>query len=581
MDTALSRRLRDLFEAAGELSSAGDEDAVLHTVIRKARQLLGTDLAYLMLLDREHGDTYMRVAEGAISPRFDTIRLGMGLGLGGQVAESMSPRWTRNYLEDEQYTHVIDPIIVEEGLRAILGVPVKKYGTLIGILFTSERTEREFTKDDITLLTLLADHASIAISAAGREADLRARLASAHAELSAEQARAERQAATLSVHESLTRLVVAGAAVPEIVQRIVDLTGGTAVVFDDALREIGAARAPGGPDPAALRAAAERVAAESATAEGASRGIGGTAAVEGEAGLVVVTPVVTGEDHLGYVCHAGPEPRPDIEPILDRAGAVIALILLGHRARDEADNRVRGELLAEILSPGAHDPDALARRAALLGVDVGSELVALVAVPPGGPVPRALHSECSALARHEGGLVTASGDRVVLLLPGTDAHATAREVAARLAPLEATVGSSGPVVGLAGAGEHVERARRAARLLVALGRRGEGASSEELGVYGLLFSDVDRGHMSTFVESTVGPVREYDLARGTDLLPTLRAWFEAEGSASGAADLLYVHVNTVYQRLERLEHVLGPGWRSGDRSLEVRLALRLWDLMAG
>ncbi|MBB1021157.1 hypothetical protein G6030_07660, partial [Dietzia sp. E1] len=30
----------------------------------------------------------------ATSPRFDTIRLGMGLGLGGQVAEAMAPRWT-------------------------------------------------------------------------------------------------------------------------------------------------------------------------------------------------------------------------------------------------------------------------------------------------------------------------------------------------------------------------------------------------------------------------------------------------------------------------------------------------------
>lgn len=31
---------------------------------------------------------------------------------------------------------------------------------------------------------------------------------------------------------------------------------------------------------------------------------------------------------------------------------MIALFLLGHQARDEADNRVRGELLAELLSPG-------------------------------------------------------------------------------------------------------------------------------------------------------------------------------------------------------------------------------------
>lgn len=567
----LARRLRDLFEAAGELSSAADEDAVLHTAIRKARQLVGTDLAYLMLLDRERGDTYMRVSEGAVSPRFDTIRLGMGLGLGGQVAEAMSPRWTANYLEDEQYTHVIDPIIVEEGLTAILGVPVKKHGTLTGILFTSDRSEREFSQDDITLLALLADHTSIAISAAERESRAAADLADARAALRTQRDTVARLTAAMDLHENLTRLVVAGAAVPEIVERLVDLAGGSAAVFDDTLRGIGSASSPGAPSVELLRRTVEEVADDLET----------TVALSTGEASVVVTPVVTGSDRLGFVAHASREAIPDLGHVLERVGAVIALILLGHRARDEADNRVRGELLAEILSRGAHDLESLGRRAALLGVDVAADLVALVATPTEGPVTRVLQTECSALARNDGGLVTAYGDRVVMLVPGSDAGGTARAVAARLAPLGVTVGASGPTASLAAVDEHVERARRAARLLVALGRAGDGAATEELGMYGLLFSEVDRDYVLSFVDRTVGPVREYDRARGTALLETLRTWFDAEGSASATADRLFLHVNTVYQRLDRLDALLGAGWRSGDRALELRLALRLWELRRG
>lgn len=566
----LARRLRDLFEAAGELTAAHDEDAVLHTAIRKARQLLGTDLAYVMLLDRERGDTYMRATEGATSPRFDTIRLGMGLGLGGQVAEAMAPRWTRNYLEDEQYTHVIDPIIVEEGLAAILGVPVKKHGTLTGILFTSDRSARDFSQDDITVLALLADHTSIALDAAERAGRTEADLAETRDALSAERAVSVQLEAAMDLHENLTRLVVAGAPVPAIVEKLVELSGGSAAVFDDALAEIGSAQGTAGPPLRELRRAVEEVAEHLAS----------TVTLSGTDDLsVVVTPVVTGSDHLGYVAHAGSGPRPDIGHVLERVGAVIALILLGRRARDEADNRVRGELLAEILSRGTHDLETIGRRAALLGVDVTSDLVALVAAPADGTVARVLQTECSALARHDGGLVTAYGDRVVLLVPGTDAGEAARAVANRLSLLGATVGASGPLRALAGVDEHVERARRAARLLIALGRVGEGAATEELGMYGLLFSEVDRAYVESFVERTVGPVRDYDRARGTALLDTLRTWFEAEGSASGAADRLFVHVNTVYQRLERLDRLLGRDWRSGDRALELRLALRLWDLM--
>jgi hypothetical protein len=37
-----------------------------------------------------------------------------------------------------------------------------------------------------------------------------------------------------------------------------------------------------------------------------------------------------------------------------------------------------------------------------------------------------------------------------------------------------------------------------------------------------------------------------------------------------------VHVNTVYQRLERVDRVLGgPGWREPQGSLEMQMALQL------
>lgn len=233
-----------------------------------------------------------------------------------------------------------------------------------------------------------------------------------------------------------------------------------------------------------------------------------------------------------------------------------------------------------------------------LGVDLNTHLVALVITPPEARMSRALQTGCRALARTEGGLVTTYGDRAVMLLPGSDAGDTARDVAGRLSAHRATVGASGPLPGVRGpagsddggigagrsgdhVGDHVERARRAARLLLALDREGDGAATEELGLYGLLFSEVDREFVTQFIDSHLGPVRAFDRSRGTDLTATLQAWFAAEGSPSATAEQLFVHVNTVYQRLERLDTVLGPGWRRGDRALELRLALRMAELRDG
>lgn len=580
MSADLTRGLRDVLDAAAELASAQDEDAVLHIAIRRARQLVGTDLAYVMLLDPERGDTYMRMAEGATSPKFDTIRLGMGLGLGGQVAEAMAPRWTRNYLADEQYTHVIDPIIIDEGVLAILGVPVRTHGRLTGMLFTSDRSERDFAQDEITLLALLADQISAALTAAERASRRRRELDETRDALDAERARTATLASTVETHQRLTELVVGGATVPEIVDLLVDIEGGTAAVYDLAHRELGSARSTEGPPVDLLLRVLHEVTTDQERPAGLiSRRVDGH--------VVVVTPIVTGPDHLGYVTFGSRGGAPTAGVALVRVASVIALFLLGHQARDEADNRVRGELLAELLSPGEHDLESLSRRADLLGVNVDSDLVAMVITPPEARMTRALQTECRALARTAGGLVTTYGDRAVMLLPGSDAGATARDAAGRLSSHRATVGASGPIAGLPGLDgadggggvvDHVERARRAARLLIALDREGDGAATEELGLYGLLFSEVDREFVGRFIESHLGPVRASDRARGTALLETLQAWFAAEGSPSATAARLFVHVNTVYQRLERLDAVLGPGWRRGDRALELRLALRMSEL---
>src|SRR5215212_7165167 len=79
--------LSALFDTASDLAALRSVDSVLAAIVRRARQLLGTDTAYLTLNDNARGDTYMRVTDGSVSARFQALRLGMGEGLGGLVAQ--------------------------------------------------------------------------------------------------------------------------------------------------------------------------------------------------------------------------------------------------------------------------------------------------------------------------------------------------------------------------------------------------------------------------------------------------------------------------------------------------------------
>lgn len=81
--------------------------------------------------------------------------------------------------------------------------------------------------------------------------------------------------------------------------------------------------------------------------------------------------------------------------------------------------------------------------------------------------------------------------------------------------------------------------------------------------------------MDSFVEHVLGPVRSYELAHGTALVATVRAFLECHGSPAEAALNLNVHVNTLRQRLERVELLTGRRFaETGDR-VDLWLALQV------
>ena len=79
----------------------------------------------------------MRVTDGSVSARFQRLRLPLGAGLGGLVAQTGTPYVTADYADDERFRHTgeIDAGVREEGLVAILGVPLRLGPTSIGVLY--------------------------------------------------------------------------------------------------------------------------------------------------------------------------------------------------------------------------------------------------------------------------------------------------------------------------------------------------------------------------------------------------------------------------------------------------------------
>jgi GAF domain-containing protein len=577
--------LAALFDTAGDLAALRDLDAVLQSIVRRARMLLGTDTAYLTLRDEEAGDTYMRVTDGSVSPLFQNLRLSYGDGLGGLVALTARPYATPDYRTDERFRHTgqIDEGVLDEGLVGILGVPLLLGsrggasggapsadgvgGDVIGVLFAADRNPRPFSPDEVALLCSLAAHAAIAIDTARAITDL----AEAGAVIRAHAAAMQRAE---EAHDRLTDLVLRGGDLPDVAAAVAGLLDGALTIHDPDGRALAAVGRGGGafdgqpPEPAAL----VRHAADShAAARAVFRDGRWTCAV------------LAGQELLGSLVLYGRAGLDDPDRrLFERAGVVTALLLLLSRSVAETENRVRGELVADLLSAAGRDPAGLVVRGRRLGVDLDRPCLMLVAETVADVRDRLPGAAVRYLFGADGISAEQSGT-VVLLVPddGTLPGDAARAAVAQLGHLvgaPVTVAASGPATGpVALAAAHAE-ALRCLRALQALGRVGDGASAVELGFLGVLLGnerDVD-----SFVTATLGPLLDYDARRGTELVRTLGAYFACGGTLTRTKDELHLHVNTVVQRLDRIQALLGPGWNDPERALELQLALRL-HLLSG
>ena len=482
------------------------------------------------------------------------------------MAKTHKPYWTADYFNDHRFQHTgtIDSAVGDEGLVAICGTPLLVEGEFVGVLFASNRSPRPFSPDQVALLGSLATLAAVSIvqaRAAAETAEALAQLSSAHELVRRHTAGIERAAAA---HDRFAALVLEGGGVEDITAALADLLGGWVVLLgsDGEVLSISGAE-PDEEAPAAL--AASPVVAETRETGRLAHG-GDTWAIS----------VQGGSSQMGSLVLGGVDRLDDSDRrTLERAAVVSALVLLFERAAADAEQRVRTDLVSDLIT-GRGDPSALQARARHSGVDPTRPHAVLVACAD-GETPRRTLLLAAHAAAGPGSIVGEHDGHVVALVPSEDAHGAAAALASRLRRLgTVTVGAAGPVQVAQEVPAAWAEAARTASALTALGMAGRGASAEHLGFAGLVVGSTP--DIEGYVRRCLGTLLDYDERRGSELVKTVQAYFSAGGSPRHAASLLHVHVNTVSQRLDRVSHLLGQDWQQPARALELQLALHLRHL---
>lgn len=567
------KEMQGLVETARDLASLRDVDLVLDAIVHRTRQLLGTDATYLALVDERTGEAYMRITLGTVTRAIESVRLEPGRGVGGRIVVSGEPFATANYARDRALDHdpSVTDAVLEDGIVSIAGAPLRVGDDVVGVLFAANRHERAFEQSEVALLSSLADHASIVIE----NARLFARAEATAQELRAANAEVTRHSAALerasAAHEALMPMALRGADLAELVEAVAVMLDGAVAAVDVEARVLATA------GPADLLDALPEPphAADDAGRPGTAVPLDGPAGSDAWAAPVRAGPEAFGHLLLG---RRSPVEGADLR-ILERAAQTAALLQLMERQVSAAEQRVRGELVDDLLAEREPDWTAFQRRAKRSGaIDFGVPHTVLVLSATGVTRRRLLRAAADHGAAR-GGLATEHAAHVVLVLPHVDARTAARTVPAHLERTtggRVTAGAAGPATSAQAIRALHRDADRCHRLLLALGRTGRGASPDDLGVLGMVLDGTSRERVLALIDDALGPVLRYDAQHGALLVATLDAYFAAGQNPRAAARALQVHANTVYQRLDRVEQVLGHArWREPPDALSVQLALQL------
>ncbi|MFF1337262.1 helix-turn-helix domain-containing protein [Streptomyces sp. NPDC058290] len=558
--------LAALVDTARDLTLPYDLDELLKVITRRARLLLGLDMAWVSFDDLDAQCSRVRSADGHASALTIGFAIPLtGGGVGKRAADGSAPFWSADYMSDKTFQHspVIDEVVQAEGLHAVMAVPLRHAGTTLGALYVADRNVRHFTPDEVSLMSSLADLATVAIEKARLLEQTRYEVV----ELEQDTSRALDSSTTArqlrETHGRLLDLVLQGGGLGNLAAEAAKGLEGALLVRDAAGRNLAC---PGG-EPPELDESEIRTVLLDAHTDRQPRSTG-----DG----VWVASVAAGEEMLGTLILVCDEPATDRQiQLLALTAQVTAVVLLMEQGMAAAEGHMRDEFFHDLLRGTSLSPVQIAEQSRRLALDLDEPHVIVIARPEGGVQGRVLAWAASYANRHHG-LKSVDGDIVVLLLPGTQAGAIARTASKELSEVlgkPVTAGSAGPVDDPAGIVHLYQEARRVLDAVAVLTGPGSTASPEELGFLGVLLSE--KPNIAGFINDTIGPVLDYDDQQYTELIRTMEAYFASANSPSRAAESLHVHPNTVSRRLERITEILGEDWQKPTQALQVQLALQL------
>lgn len=569
---------RVLYEIIRTVSSSVDLEQVLGAITELVTEQTRAHATLIFIAEGPDEDLVLQsVSDDTYRDQIGSVRMKRGEGLAGWVAQHREPVFiAENALQDPRVKYF--PEFEEEKYQSIVSVPlIAPDSELIGVIALHAEAPRVFTEEDAAFVIHSASLVASAI--------VNARLYEA----------ARRRVRELEGLSALSNVVSTATALDDLLPVAVARTlpllqAESAHIYlldrgDRLQRHASAPEVGDAPSAVTVSELAESRRTGSTSAVQATLGaaLWGASA---EPGALLVPMLADGEVLGALVVHtaAGRRFSPDDRELAASIASQIAVGIKKIRLIEGLEERNLIKDFFADLAAGRF-ADGLSSRARRLGCDFAQPKLALVAIGwrDAGDDERATALErfrANLVRAMPGVLVDQRDEEAVALVPalGADESDSLRRLEKALGEganrLPLVIGVSSPCLGAAALATGLQEARQAALAAPVIVDAPAVVPYDGLGPYKYLLRVPLDGDVRDRQRDALRKLGEYDRQRQAQLTRTLEEFLRQRGNISATAQALYVHPNTLRQRLRRIEELTGISIK-GDDWLMIEIALKL------
>lgn len=134
-------------------------DKVVSAILERVREVFGVDTATVLRYDEVAQQLQAIAASGIEEEVYQDVRIAVGAGFAGRVAVERRPV----IIDHVDPTTVVNPLLLERGLKVLLGVPMLAGEELVGVFHVGSVTPREFSEADVELMQLVSARLALAV----------------------------------------------------------------------------------------------------------------------------------------------------------------------------------------------------------------------------------------------------------------------------------------------------------------------------------------------------------------------------------------------------------------------------------